>query len=310
MSEFFIPETPPFVDDNTQIRPEESQARKTKSEYCDLKMISQDIALNYGRDWHQNMLKYFESLLVDGGDFPCIFGRSAFRKKILKFIFVESIDTAGIQHLADGLVEYVNHARGWDGGLNTASPLVIAFSLDVIRDGSWDDYHAFGWSILQKLHEIDPAPWPQDVATDPRSESWSMCFNGMQLFCNMSHPAHKVRRSRNLGEHFLFVVNPRERFDVVAGNNPTGRKVRDNIRERIAKYDGVPPSLQLGSYGSGGLEWWQYGIIEDNAERTDACPFAFAHGSAAGQEPPADANSPVSPAKTLPRIETGVSVAD
>jgi N-omega-hydroxy-L-arginine synthase len=102
-----------------------------------------------------------------------------------------------------------------------------------------------------------------------------MCFNGMPLFCNMSNPAHRVRRSRNLGEHFILVINPRERFDIFAGDSPSGRQVRSNIRNRIARYDGTPHSLQLGSYGNGGVEWSQYGLIEDNIERTDKCPFKF-----------------------------------
>ncbi|MEU7282083.1 YqcI/YcgG family protein [Streptomyces sp. NPDC045431] len=59
--------------------------------------------------------------------------------------------------------------------------------------------HAFGWHVLQELHRVDPAPWPAGVARRPESEAWSMCFNGMPLFCNMSNPAHRVRRSRHLG---------------------------------------------------------------------------------------------------------------
>jgi FPC/CPF motif-containing protein YcgG len=104
-----------------------------------------------------------------------------------------------------------------------------------------------------------------------------MCFNGMPLFFNMSNPAHRVRRSRNLGGHFALVVNPRERFDVFAGDTPSGRRVRANIRKRIERYDGTPHSWQLGSYGDGALEWRQYGLIEENAERADRCPFAFRH---------------------------------
>ena len=102
-----------------------------------------------------------------------------------------------------------------------------------------------------------------------------MCLNGMPIFCNMSHPGHRVRRSRNLGEHFVFIINPRERFDIVAGDTPSGRKVRSNIRNRIGRYDGISHCPQLASYGAGGIEWWQYGIVEDNIERTDKCPFNF-----------------------------------
>ena len=240
-----------------------------------MKLISQAQIYEKGKDWHHTVFKDIESRLSGDSDFPCIFSKNAFRKQLVKFIFVENIDTSGIQYLAEGLKEYVEVSKQWDGNLDTAYPLIVAFSLNTINAESVDSYHAFGWKVLQKLHEIDPAPWPDEVATDPNSNSWSMCFNGMQLFCNMSNPAHCIRRSRNLGEHFILVINPRERFDIFAGDTPSGRKVRSNIRDRIARYDGAPHSLQLGSYGASGTEWHQYGLIEDNIERTDKCPFKF-----------------------------------
>jgi FPC/CPF motif-containing protein YcgG len=225
--------------------------------------------------WHRDVLRDVTLRLGDDPDFPCIFSKSALRNEALRFIFVDNIEPDGIRHLAEGLVEYVEISREWNGSLKTAYPLIVAFSLEVVKEESVEGYHAFGWKVLQKLHEVDPAPWPEGVGTDPDGPSWSMCFNGMPLFCNMSHPAHRVRRSRNLGEHFLIVVNPRERFDVVAGDTPAGRKVRANIRSRVARYDGIPHCPQLASYGSGGIEWWQYGIIEENIERADKCPFKF-----------------------------------
>jgi len=239
------------------------------------KLISHAKICAEGKDWHHTVLNDIESRLGGDPDFPCVFSKNAFRKQLLKFIFVETIEASSIQHLAEGLKEYVEISNGWDGSLDTAYPLIVAFSLDAINAQSVDSYHTFGWEVLQKLHEIDPAPWPEEVATDANSRSWSMCFNGMPLFCNMNNPAHRVRRSRNLGEHFIIVINPRERFDIIAGDTPSGHKVRSNIRNRISRYDGITHSSQLGSFGAGGIEWWQYGLIEDNIERTDKCPFMF-----------------------------------
>ncbi|MFC9229879.1 YqcI/YcgG family protein [Streptomyces decoyicus] len=238
------------------------------------RLVSQARISEDGKDWHRAALKDIESRLEDPG-FPCVFSRNAFRKQLLKFIFVEDGETSGIQHLGEGLQEYVELSRAWDGRLDTSYPLVVAFSPDALDAHSVDDYQAFGWKVLQGLHEIDPEPWPEGVGTDPDSPAWSMCFNGMPLFINMSNPAHRTRRSRNLGEHFVLVINPRERFDIFAGDTPSGRKVRSNIRNRIGRYDGTPHSLQLGSYGAGALEWFQYGLVEENIERTDKCPFAF-----------------------------------
>ncbi|MBA3772851.1 MAG: YqcI/YcgG family protein [Ramlibacter sp.] len=238
-------------------------------------LISQAQMREESKGWHRAVFDDLESRLGGDPDFPCIFSKNAFRKQLLKFVFVETIDTSGIQHLGNGLKDYVEISKTWDGSIDTAYPLVAAFSLNAISSQSVDGYHAFGWQVLQKLHEIDPAPWPEEVSKDPNSHSWSMCFDGMPLFCNMSSPAHRVRRSRNLGGHFILIINPRERFDVVAGDTPGGRSVRSNIRNRIGRYDGTPHSLQLGTYHAGATEWWQYGLVEDNIERTDKCPFIF-----------------------------------
>lgn len=239
------------------------------------KLVSQNRIIETGQDWHRSVLADIGARLDESVDFPCVFSRNAFQKGLLRFIFVDSLDQAGIAGLAEGLTEYVEISGAWDGSLATAYPLIVAFSLDLIHSGSLEEYHAFGWRVLQKLHEVDPAPWPESVGTDPDAASWSMCFNGMPIFCNMSHPAHQVRRSRNLGDHFIFVINPRERFDSVAGDTPPGRRVRANIRNRILRYDGTPHSPQLASYGAGGIEWWQYELAEENVDRTDKCPFAF-----------------------------------
>jgi N-omega-hydroxy-L-arginine synthase len=237
-------------------------------------MIHQGNVGDSSEAWHLDVLGELGSRLTDPG-FPCVFSRNAFRKNIVKFVFVEDGGKAGVRHLGQGLKEYVDLSRNWDGRLDTADPLVVAFSKEAVEADSVEGYQEFGWRILQELHEIDPAPWPEEVGKEFDSESWSMCFNGMPLFCNMSSPAHRVRRSRNLGERFIIVINPRERFDIFAGDTPSGRKVRSNIRNRIDRYDGSPRSPQLGSYGAGGLEWEQYGLAEGNERTRERCPFEF-----------------------------------
>ncbi|UQX01223.1 YqcI/YcgG family protein [Streptomyces sp. RerS4] len=236
------------------------------------RLISQEQVLEGGEEWHRDAFEGIAARLA-GPDFPCVFSRNAFRKQLVKLVFVENEESDGIRHLAASLTEYVELSRTWDGRLDTAYPLVVAFSADAVTARTVAEYHSFGWRVLQALHHADPEPWPADVGHDPDSETWSMCFNGMPLFVNMSSPAHRNRRSRNLGDHFVLVINPRERFDVFAGETPSGRKVRANIRERIHRYDGIPHSPQLGSYGAGALEWFQYGLIDENTERTGVCPF-------------------------------------
>lgn len=229
--------------------------------------------LGQAPEWCFHILRNLESRLSGDSAFPCVFSKNAFKKRLIRFVFVETLDGRGIAHLAAGLKEYVGLSRQWDGSLDTAYPLVVGFSKAAIEADSVEAYHAFGWRVLQALHDVDPAPWPDDVGQDPDAADWSMCFDGMPLFCNMSNPAHRLRKSRNLGEHFLLVINPRERFDAFAGDTPGGRKVRANIRQRIERYDGQPHAPQLGFYGAGASEWWQYGLLDENRERFDQCPF-------------------------------------
>ncbi|MEU4555248.1 YqcI/YcgG family protein [Micromonospora violae] len=235
--------------------------------------MTQEHVADQAQGWHRSAFDDLTSRLNDP-DFPCVFSRNAFKKGIVDFIFVDSADKKGIRRLAEGLKRYVDLASCWDGRLDTASPLVVAFAADAVRARTVEGYHAFGWRILNHLHDLDPAPWPEEVPAEPDSPGWSMCFNGMPLFCNMSTPAYRKRRSRNLGGHFVIVINPRARFDVFAGDTPSGRKVRANIRDRIDRYDGTPHSPHLSSYGSGALEWLQYSLAEDADVRADRCPFA------------------------------------
>ncbi|MET8042662.1 YqcI/YcgG family protein [Micromonospora sp. NPDC005215] len=236
-------------------------------------LLTQEHTAERTKGWQRSAFDDLSFRLNDP-EFPCIFSRNAFRKGIVNFIFVDSADEKGVRRLAEGLRRYVDRAVRWDGRLDTASPLVVAFAADAVQARTVEGYHAFGWRILNDLHNLDPAPWPDEVATEPDSPEWSMCFNGMPLFCNMSSPAHRKRRSRNLGAHFAIVINPRARFDVFAGDTPSGHKVRANIRDRIDRYDGTPHSPHLSSYGSGALEWLQYSLAEAADERADRCPFA------------------------------------
>ncbi len=224
--------------------------------------------------WRKIVYEEIKDNIGDKIGFPCIFAKNAFKKKLLRFIFVENIAEKDLIDLATGLRKFVNISKDWDGSLKTAYPLVIVFSRSLIAASTVGDYHSFGWKILQKLHFLDPKPWPVDISREVEASGWSMCFNGMPLFFNMSHPAHKRRKSRNLGLHFKFIVNPRERFDVVAGNNKYGNSVRKNIRKRIEEFDGYEHCKQLGHFASNSLEWQQYGIIEENQERLDKCPLS------------------------------------
>lgn len=206
-------------------------------------------------------------------EFPCLFAQNAFRRSLVKYSFIDQLNADGLSQVERDLTDYLARADQWNGKVSSAEPLLMLFSTEQVTATSIEDWHKIGWSILQHLHNNDPMPWPENTSLSPHSPFWSMAYCGTEIFVNMSCPSHVGRKSRNLGAGLVLVVNPRARFDIVAGNTPEGRRMRQKIRTRVTAYDGQDHCPQLGSYAAGEIEWWQYGIVDDNKTRTDQCPF-------------------------------------
>jgi N-omega-hydroxy-L-arginine synthase len=223
--------------------------------------------------WRNVIAKEILNKIGECSGFPCPFSQSAAKNGRLLFTFIDDNDSNSLHQSANDLREYLKRAARWDGKVSTAEPLLMAFNPEKFSADCVEAYHEMGWKVLQFWHDNDPEPWPMDVSVDPHSPFWSMCFAGIQIFVNMSNPAHKLRLSRNLGDAMIFVINPRKRFDQVAGDNPQGHKIREIVRQRIEAYDAISPSPVLGHYEAGDIEWLQYGLTESNAPRKDQCPF-------------------------------------
>lgn len=235
-----------------------------------------ELARGDGVAWHGAVYEDLAARLSPPSDFPCTFSQNAFRRGLLQLSFVDAPGAAGFAQGAADLADYVAECRGWDGRVDSAKPLLMVFSGRATAGAdTLEAQQALGWQALHDWHRTDPAPWPEGVSTDPEAPFWSFCYAGMQLFVNMSCPAHVHRQSRNLGRHLTLVVNPRERFDVVAGATPEGAKLRAKIRARSALYDGMAHSDLLGSYQKGELEWVQYALPDDNSAEAGRCPFRF-----------------------------------
>lgn len=210
--------------------------------------------------------------------FPCVFAQNAFKRKNIRFALVPAIKSSDGGHdlavLARDLGDYLDECANWDGDINSTEPLLVVFEkIDTLRGPL--DYEKLFDASLQYLIDNDQVPWPEHTHTDPASPYWSMCFQGTQIFVNVSHPAHYDRRSRNLCDSLVLVVNPRERFDRVAGNSPKGERIRQQIRSNVTIYDRIPHSPLLDHYLSGGLEWPQYMLPDNNDTPARRCPLNF-----------------------------------
>ncbi len=228
-------------------------------------------------DWAGEVIGDFRTSLSHK-DFPCLFAQKSLKDNDQFFQFLDSdCRQYDLAALRNGLIEYVKLVRQSTIRQCLIMPLIV-FVKPVEEDMSLSDYHGLAWSILQFLHNHDPSPWPDDIPLDPEHFLWSFCFNGEQLFVNFSCPKHTIHRSRSLCQSLCLVINPRKNFDEVADISAQGQLIRKTIRERVERYDGLPASDDLGTYGDpSNREWLQYQMIEDGTDRLDQCPLRLSN---------------------------------
>ncbi|WP_194788496.1 YqcI/YcgG family protein [Pseudomonas sp. UFMG81] len=220
--------------------------------------------------WTHKTLEQFKETLANP-DFPCLFGRKAVTARSCHIVFARAEQLA--DDIALGLAEYIATLSAIPLKQRIGNPLLVF--LQTAADTSLQQQQAQAWDVLRQVHARDPSPWPADVPLDPHDNQWSFCFAGMPLFINMSFPAHRLMKSRNLGKHITWVINPRESFDEVASaSTESGQRIRARIRERVHHYnDGVMPNA-LGFFGQhDNYEWKQYQLQEPGSPGPARCPF-------------------------------------
>ncbi|MEU8567793.1 YqcI/YcgG family protein [Streptomyces pathocidini] len=226
--------------------------------------------------WERDAARRFHDRMLDrAAPFPCVFGVDALRKATLRYAFVPG-GPERPRALAEALRDFVRLAPE----LGRRTSLVAFFQPDFDPDLQQDfqqeddaapghrtvaDYRRELWDLLQSLHELDDAAWPEDIPLDPEDPEWEFSFSGMPMFVVANTPAHQRRMSRYF-EYFTITFQPRFVFDDISEDSLPGRNARTIIRGRLADYDAVPASPVLGSYGKpGNKEWVQYFLGDDNA---------------------------------------------
>lgn len=217
-------------------------------------------------DWRMRFFNQFRENL-NKLDFPCLFGRKAYQLGQCKILFVGSKgEKLVIEHLLQGFLQYTEFVKNTNIEERLLYPMIVFVQFQNVQ---LSKQHAYAWEILQILHENDPNCWPETIPSDPESPNWSFCFNGIELFINISAPSHLLMKSRNLAESIVLVVNPRENFDKVANvKELSGQKIRQKIRDRVCKYNQgfMPETLDS-------LEWKQYQLFEPNGLKLKQCPI-------------------------------------
>ncbi|MFM0642761.1 non-ribosomal peptide synthetase [Paraburkholderia bryophila] len=217
--------------------------------------------------------------------YPCFFGTVAEKRGEMFYAFVNGKDTTD---LAGSMETFARLAAMPDYRKNN---IAVFFEPDA-EPLSHDEYQRQFWRILQALHDVDPHA-AADAYPDPSHEDWEFSYAGIEMFVVCALPSFATRHSRNLGPGMVLLFQPRAVFVDTITNKVIGREARNQVRQRLLKWDAVDPHPDLGFYGDpGNLEWKQYFLGDDNARAGDVCPFLSRKSRLARAAHDASANGP------------------
>lgn len=201
--------------------------------------------------------------------FPCIYATMGYRTDDHRYIFLESDNPAeprNIRLIAPALHQYLLLSPSL--GPNT-SLVIIGAPSDTQK--TVEEYNDTFWQTLRGLRIADPAPWPENVPENVESEKWTFCYNGEAVFPVMLTPAHSKRWSRHMSVPVI-ALQPKWVLDKLLNTTEGRVSATKKVRKLLKKYDQVPISPDLTSYGqSGSSESRQLCLLDEN--KTAECPF-------------------------------------
>lgn len=203
-------------------------------------------------------------------EFPCVFGRAAERNDELRYAVVENDD---LSSLPATLAAFLSLSR---------SNRAIRHNLTVFfaPEGQARDFEYYRrrfWHVLQFLHASDREPWPDDIPTNTDDPRWEFCFAGEPIFMFAACPAYARRRSRNYGNSFVMLFQPKRIFQGLEAESSAGIHARRVIRSRLARWDGTDDGHpDVAGYGEPLVyRWKQYFLSDDGTPARGRCPFSF-----------------------------------
>lgn len=200
----------------------------------------------WGHSAISHILSKFEDDAGPRTAFPCIFARNAVKRGNLRFLLIPYKPKKSRyepSRLASGLRTYLDQINVDALDINHNISLLVLFE-PVATLKTTDQLKKIFIEAMQFLLDEDRRPWPSHVSKDPAHRTWMMCFHGCELFVHLSHPAHVLRRSRNMGTGLAFIINPLKIFDIAAPANQQGRTITTKIRHNIDIYDDVAHSSE------------------------------------------------------------------
>lgn len=242
---------------------------------CSQATLEARVASGETPDWVVNHWRSFRDALTgdrDGESFPCFFGADSVASGDPLYTAVPSTtDPDALLTLGETLLTYL---ESWRDHSRRAS--LVTFFRPTPRLQREADYHETLWHLLQVLHVHDPEPWPESIPTDPDDPYWEFCFGGEPVFPTCRAPFYDDRASRHCPVGLEITFQPRALFEAmnVTGDTDRGEQVRETIRDRAERYDGVCPHADLGDWGvEGDRDWKQYLLSADDCQAPDQPPI-------------------------------------
>jgi FPC/CPF motif-containing protein YcgG len=220
-------------------------------------------------DWLIREYRSFHETVIDE-DFPCNFGLAAEKDHELRYTFVQGDDLAALPQTLEAFLQLSRSHP------NVKHNLTVFFEPEP-EARAFEYYRTRFWEVLNFLHAHDRAPWPPQIPTDKDDPLWEFCFGGDPIFMFAASPAYVQRRSRNYGNSFVMLFQPKRIFKGIESETPAGTKARRVIRARLKKWDrseALHPDVN--DYGEVLVHRWkQYVLSDDNTPARGGCPFAF-----------------------------------
>ncbi len=215
--------------------------------------------------WLLTAYSEFRRHLTDP-EYPCFFGSRAEQAGHLFYTYCE-------HGLSDSLPKSLHHFIKLKQASEHFDTNLVVFLAPKRQQMPHSYYSKRFWRLLDHLHQQDSEPWPEQTPVDPQLADWQFCFGGEQFFIFSASPSYQRRKSRNLGDCQILLMQPRSSFAIL-NTNANGASARAKVRTRIANWDEIKAHPDLGVFGDpASREWKQYFLPDNMTSHAGQCPF-------------------------------------
>ena len=168
---------------------------------------------------------------VLGGNHPCVMAQTIFRDDAA---VVREYEALACPYSATRILADL---RAYVGEYDPSDPRFVTFMAAFPGEPLLDEpaFERLLWTLLQNLHDADPAPWDPRVSSDPDSDNFSFSLHGQAFYIVGLHPGSS--RLARRAPCATVVFNLHDQFERLRGMGAYQR-VRNRIRRRDLKLQG------------------------------------------------------------------------